>query len=193
MKTPWPRISEIDTCPNFYMLYYLGNTNLIKCKTYWHARYKPWTGKGRIVVAYKKLRYFSITHKLQILFMSQKTVEYMTWYHSHDMVDEVVMHPSDGEACKQFNRVHPKFLMNLVNVYVGICTDGSIWFKSFVASYSCWSVILTVYNLPLRMCMSPEFMFLSMVIPSTNNRYKNIDVFFYHWLIGWSNCGHPKL
>jgi hypothetical protein len=109
MKTSWSRIPEINMCPNFYMLYSLGNTDLIKCKTYGHARYKPWTGKGRIVVAYRKLRYFSITHRLQILFMSSKIVEYMTWYHSHDMVDEVVMHPSDGEAWKQFNRVHSKF------------------------------------------------------------------------------------
>ena len=109
MKTSWSRISEIDTCLNFYMLYYLGNTDLIKCKTYGHAWYKPWTGNGRIIVAYRKLRYFSITHKLQILFMSSKIVEYMTWYHLYDIVDEVVMHYSDGEAWKQFNRVYPKF------------------------------------------------------------------------------------
>jgi hypothetical protein len=35
--------------------------------------------------------------------------------------------------------------------------------------------------LPPRMCMRPEFMFLSMVIPGPNSPGQNIDVcFFYH-------------
>ena len=34
----------------------------------------------------------------------------------------------------------------------------------------------TVYNLPLRMCMRPEFMFLSTVIPGPSNPARDIDV-----------------
>jgi hypothetical protein len=30
-------------------------------------------------------------------------------HQSHDMVDGVMMHPSDGEAWKHFNSVHPHF------------------------------------------------------------------------------------
>lgn len=29
------------------------------------------------------------------------------WHHSHDMVDEIMIHPSNNEVEKQFNRVHP--------------------------------------------------------------------------------------
>jgi hypothetical protein len=32
---------KIDTCPNFYMLYYLRNTTLIECRLCEHAHYKP--------------------------------------------------------------------------------------------------------------------------------------------------------
>jgi hypothetical protein len=54
-------------------------------------------------------------------------------------------------------------------VRLGLCTDGFNPFGSFAAPYSCWPVILTVYNLPPGMCMRPEFMFLSMVIPGPSN------------------------
>jgi len=30
--------------------------------------------------------------------MSPRTVEHMTWHQSHHAVDEVMVHPSDGEA-----------------------------------------------------------------------------------------------
>jgi hypothetical protein len=42
-----------------------------------------------------------------MLFMSPKTVEHMTWHHSYDVVDGVIVHLSGGEACKNFNRVNP--------------------------------------------------------------------------------------
>jgi ribosomal protein S27E len=46
------------------MLYYLENTELIECKTCGHAHYKPKTGRGRILIVYRKLRYFSIPPRL---------------------------------------------------------------------------------------------------------------------------------
>jgi len=47
---------KIDMCPNFYMLYYLENAELTECITCGHYRYKPRTGRGKTLVAYKKLR-----------------------------------------------------------------------------------------------------------------------------------------
>jgi hypothetical protein len=161
---------KIDMCPTLLMLYYLENVELTECMTCGHSRYKPRTGRGKTVVAYKKCRYFPITPRLQRLFMPPRTVEHMTWHQSHHAVDGVMVHPSDGEAWKHFNSVHPHFSA------LGLCTDEFNSFGSFVASYSCWSVILTVYNLPLGMCMRPEFMFLSMVIPGPSSPRLNINV-----------------
>jgi hypothetical protein len=100
----------------------------------------------------------------------------MTWHQSHDAVDGVMMHLSDGEAWKHFNNVHPHFSAKSRNVHLRLCTDEFNPFRSFAASYSCWLVILTVYNLSPRMCMRPEFMFLSMVIPDPSSPGWNIDV-----------------
>jgi hypothetical protein len=63
---------------------------------------------------------------------------------SHDVVDEVMLHPSDGEAWKHFNSMHPHFLAELRNVRLGLCTNGFNSFGSFATPYSCWLVILMV-------------------------------------------------
>ena len=72
--------------------------------------------------------------------------------------------------------MHPHFSAESRNVRLGLCTDGFNPFGSFAAPYSYWPIILTVYNLPSRMCIRPEFMFLSMVIPGPNSPEWNIDV-----------------
>jgi hypothetical protein len=167
---------KIDMCPNFCMLYYLENAEMTECMTCGHSRYKPRTSRGKTLVAYKKLRYFPITPRLQRLFMSPRTAEHMTWHQAHHAVDGVMVHPSNGEAWKRFNSVHPHFSAESRNVRLRLCTDGFNPFGSFAAPYSCWPVILTVYNLSPGMCMRPEFMFLSTVIPDSRSPGRNIDV-----------------
>jgi hypothetical protein len=131
------RYHKIDMCPNLCMLNYLENVKLTECMTCGHSRYKPRTGRGKTLVAYKKLKYFSITPRLQRLFMSPRTAKYMTWHQSHDAVDGVMVHPSDGEAWKHFNSVDLYFLAELRNVCLGLCTDVFNPFGSFVDPYSC--------------------------------------------------------
>jgi len=64
--------------------------------------------EGRLV-AYKKLRYFPITHRLQRLFTSSRTAEHMTWHQSHHAVDGVMVHPFNSEAWKHFNSASSLF------------------------------------------------------------------------------------
>jgi hypothetical protein len=167
---------KINTCLNFCMLYYLENAELTKCRICGHSRYKPRTDRGKTLVTHKKLRYFPNTPKLQRLFMSLKTAEHMTWHQSHDVVDGVMVHPSDDEAWKHFNNVYPHFSAELRNMRLRLCTNKFNPFRSFAVPYSCYPVILTTYNLPLGMCMMSEFMFLSTVIPHPNSPGWNIDV-----------------
>jgi hypothetical protein len=47
--------------PNFCMLYYLENAKMTECMTCGHSCYKTRIGRGKTLVAYKKLRYFPIT------------------------------------------------------------------------------------------------------------------------------------
>ena len=66
---------KINMCLNFCMLYCLENAELTKYRTCGHAHYKLIIGWGTTLATYRELGYFSITHRLQILFMSPKTVE----------------------------------------------------------------------------------------------------------------------
>jgi len=128
---------KIDMCPNFCMLYYLENAKMTECMTCRHSHYKPRTGRGKTLVAYKKLRYFTITSRLQRLFISPRTAEHMTWHQSHDAVDGAMVHPSYGAAWKHYKSVHLHFLAESRNGCLGLCTNGFNTFRSFTAPYSC--------------------------------------------------------
>jgi len=112
---------KIDMCPNFCMLYYLENAEMTECMTCGHSRYKPRTGRGKTLVAYKKLRYFPITPRLQRLFMSPRTAEHMTWHQAHDAVDGEMVHPSDGEAWNALTVFILTFQLNQ-----GMCVLGCV-------------------------------------------------------------------
>jgi hypothetical protein len=86
------------------------------------------------------------------------------------------VHPFDGEVWKQFNSVLPQFSMKSQNIYLGLSIDGLNTFESFVALYFYWSVILTTYNLPLEIYVKLKFMFLSVIIHSPYNPWRNIIV-----------------
>ena len=88
-----------------------------------------------------------------------------------------MIHPFVGETWRYYNRVYPRFLIEPRNICVGLYTDGFNPFKLSDAPYSCWLMILMVYNLSSKMCMMPKFMFLYTIIPNFNSLYRNIDVF----------------
>jgi len=84
------------------MLDYLENTEVIKCMTCGHSRYKPRTDMGKTFIAF-------VAYKNLDTSQSRLDCRGYSCHQSHDMVDGVMMHPSDGEAWKHFNSVHPHF------------------------------------------------------------------------------------
>ncbi|KAK4409349.1 hypothetical protein Sango_0007900 [Sesamum angolense] len=86
-------------------------------------------------------------------------------------------HPSDAEAWKHFDRMYLDFAEELRNVQLGLCTDDFTPQGQYNRTYSCWPVIITPCNLPPSMCMSFEYIFLTMVIPSHSNLKCLIDVY----------------
>ena len=87
-------------------------------------------------------------------------------------------HPSDGQAWKHFDQTYPDFAAEPRNVRLGLCADG---FSPFAMSssrpYSCWPVIVVMYNLPPSLCMTTPFMFLSCIIPGPHNPKAKIDIY----------------
>ncbi|KAL0373219.1 UNVERIFIED_CONTAM: hypothetical protein Scaly_1003500 [Sesamum calycinum] len=86
-------------------------------------------------------------------------------------------HPFDAEAWKYFDRMYPDFAEQPRNVRLGLCSNGFAPHGQYGRTYSCWLDIITPYNLPPDMCMSSEYIFLTMVILGPSNPKRLIDVY----------------
>ena len=86
-------------------------------------------------------------------------------------------HPSDSETWKKFDACHPLFAKESCNIWLGLSTDGFTPFCHVAAPYSCWSIFITLYNLPPRMYMKEHNIFLTLVIPRPWYLGRNIDVY----------------
>ncbi|XP_074267462.1 uncharacterized protein LOC141590803 [Silene latifolia] len=73
--------------------------------------------------------------------------------------------------------MYPDFAEEPRNVRLGLCTDGFAPFTQFGKPYSCWSVMITPYNLPPWLCLKRQFIFLSLIIPGPSNPKANLDVY----------------
>ncbi|GKU96979.1 hypothetical protein SLEP1_g10160 [Rubroshorea leprosula] len=143
---------KIDACVNNCFLYYGDKAkSLTACPVCGEPRYKRRNSAqtGKKDRPRNSLWYLPIIPRLQRLYMSRKTVEHMTWHLKSD----------------------PR------NVQVGLATDGFNPWGHSSKSYFCWPVLIVVYNLPPKMCMRPEFTFLTLVISGPKSPGKNIDVF----------------
>ncbi|KAL4567614.1 hypothetical protein LXL04_023203 [Taraxacum kok-saghyz] len=86
-------------------------------------------------------------------------------------------HPSDSEAWKHFDAIHPSFVAERRNVRLGLCTDGFSPYGISGSQHSTWPIIVTPYNLPPSMCMKEPYMFLTAVVPGPSNPKHRLDVF----------------
>ena len=64
------------------------------------------------------------------------------------MDDDVMRHPSDGDAWKYFDREHPWFAADSRNIRLGLATDGFNPYDNLSTTYSMWPVMVFSYNLP---------------------------------------------
>ena len=72
----------------------------------------------------------------------------LRWHQSHKSLDGKMRHPADSLARETINRKWPSFAVEPQIIIFGLATDGFNPFQDLSLSYSCWSVILSMYNLP---------------------------------------------
>ncbi|KAL0355354.1 UNVERIFIED_CONTAM: hypothetical protein Sradi_3982300 [Sesamum radiatum] len=184
-------IEKIDACKNGCM-YWKDDIDMDYCKFCGESRYKPTRERNpnRKQTPYAVLRYLPITPHLQRLYASHVIAEQMTWHANHQTEEGSICHPSDAKAWRHFDRIHPDFAAEPRNVRLGLYTDGFAPHGQYDRTYSCWPVILTPYNLPLEMCMSSEYMFLTIVIPGPSNLKCLIDVYLEPLIEKLQNLWH---
>ena len=98
---------------------------------------------GNVVQWLKCIICLNLIPRLQRLFASKRSTEHMTWHKNHVPQDGCVSHPSEAEAWKHFDRLHPSFAAEARNVRLGLCADGfnpysneqrNFWFNEFKVS-----------------------------------------------------------
>ncbi|CAN6704449.1 unnamed protein product [Malus baccata var. baccata] len=63
-------------------------------------------------------------HKVLRLGYEKMHAWYMRWHKEGRVNDDVMRHPADGEAWKEFDRMYPDFAADSRNVRLGLATDG---------------------------------------------------------------------
>ncbi|KAG8493790.1 hypothetical protein CXB51_011115 [Gossypium anomalum] len=125
----------------------------------------------------KILPYFPLIPRLQKLFMSSETAEFMTWHHDQRTDDGLLRHPADSLAWKSFDNKFPSFASDPRSVRLGLASDGFNTFKIMSTSYSTWPVVLVPYNFPPWLCMKQSSLILSMIIPREKGPGNDIDIY----------------
>nr|XP_016457723.1 PREDICTED: uncharacterized protein LOC107781523 isoform X1 [Nicotiana tabacum] len=162
------------------MLFWNENEKADNCSVCGSSRWKNvrdgLTNRNTKVAA-KVLRYFPLKPRLQRIFMCSETAVAMRWHDTERPKDGNIRHPADGEAWKDFDLLHPDFSKDPRNVRLGLSSDGFNPFRTMSISHSTWPVMLMNYNLSPWICMKPEYIMLSMIIPGPSSPGQDIDVY----------------
>lgn len=172
-------VELIDCCISGCMIYWRCDKNLGQCKFCEEPRYKKLKNSDKFSrVPCSRMHYFPLIPRLKRLYASEATAASMRWHaESHGHGDGIMCHPSDSEAWKHFDVVHPSFSLERRNVRLGLCTDGFQPHGISGAQHSTWPIIITPYNLPPSMCMKEPYMFLTVIVPGPKNPKHKLDVF----------------
>ena len=105
--------------------------------------------KKQLTIPVKILRYLPFIPRIQRLFMTEESVQQMTWHKKGVRYNpDKMVHPSDGESWKNFDRIHRDKANEARNVRIALATDGFNPYGMVAASYSCWPVFVIPPNLP---------------------------------------------
>ncbi|CAL2227831.1 unnamed protein product [Prunus armeniaca] len=88
------------------------------------SRFKTTSQNITTKIPQKFMRYLPLKPRLQRLYMSTHTITDMRWRKEKRVDNDVMRHPVDGEAWKEFDRTFPEFAADPRNVRLGLATDG---------------------------------------------------------------------
>ncbi|XP_062114223.1 uncharacterized protein LOC133825274 [Humulus lupulus] len=103
--------------------------------------------------------------------------ENLRWHFTHKSIDGKMRHPVDTPAWDSNNERWPEFNLEPRNLRLGLAANGINPYKSLSSTYSCWPVMLVIYNLPPWLCMRDENTFLSLLIPGRKQPGNDIDIY----------------
>ncbi|CAL8989925.1 unnamed protein product [Prunus brigantina] len=166
---------KIHACKNNCMLFYKEYESLDTCPICNESRFKMTSQNRTTKIPQKVMRYLPLKPRLQRLYMSTHTATDMRWHKEKRVDDDVMRHPADGEAWKEFDRTFPEFAADPRNVRLGLAIDGFNPYGVLNQHHSTWPIFVFPYNLLPWKCMKKEYMMMTVLI--TEDPGRSIDVY----------------
>ena len=90
---------------------------------------------------------------------------------------DILSHPADGEAWKEFDNTWKKFAADPRNIRLGLATDGFNPYGTMSTSYSMWLIFAVPYNFAPWDYMDQSNFMLCLLIPGKSSPGKDFDLF----------------
>ena len=170
---------KIHACPNDCVLYRKKISDANECPTCGESRWlkKKNCDEVRVGVPSKVLWYLSPIPRLIRLYRNAEYAKNLTWHANDRIVDGKLRHPADSPAWKKIDWKWPEFGNEPRNIWLGLSADGINPHTSLSSKYSCWPVMLVIYNLPPWLCMKRKFVMLTILISGPKQPGNDIDVY----------------
>ncbi|BBH05416.1 hypothetical protein Prudu_016788, partial [Prunus dulcis] len=145
---------KIHADKNNCMLFYKEREMLDTCPICNESRFKMTSQNITTKIPQKVMRYLPLKPRLQRLYMSTHTAKDMRLHKEKRVDDDVIRHPADGEAWKEFDRTFPELAADPRNIRLGLATDGFNSYGVLNKHHSTWPIFdpsrsIDVYLRPL--------------------------------------------
>jgi hypothetical protein len=135
-------------------------------------------GDGKRRVPHKVLRHFPLIKRLKRMFAMKQTTKETQWHKKVKRPFKNVMsHPADGRAWKEFDKRFKDFAKDPRNLRLALAIDGFNPFGNMSTQYSMWHMLVTPLNLPPWECVNATNCFMSLLIPGPSCHGK--DFYLY--------------
>ena len=170
---------KIHAFPNNCILYRKELKDSVVCHVCNQSRWKKKKNSEEDLegIPAKVLWYIPIIPRLVRLFRNPNHAKSLTWHADERVEDGKLRHPADSPSWKVVDSMWPEFEKEPRNLRLGLSADGINPHSSMSTRYSCWPVVIVIYNLPPWLCMRRRFMFLSLLISGPNQPANDIDVY----------------
>lgn len=131
---------KIGACVNDCAIYWGQNEHQTVCPTCKESRWKSTRINGT-KIPHKVFHYFPVKPRLQRLFVNKKIASDMRWHKDKRVAEtNILRHPADGEAWKDFDRIHESFAHELRNIRLTLSSDRFNPYSNMSTTYSMWLV-----------------------------------------------------
>ncbi|KAL0556194.1 hypothetical protein IC582_004704 [Cucumis melo] len=170
---------KIHACPNNCCLYRKEFANATECPECGQSRWKNVKDRNeeRKQIPSKVIWYFPPIPRFKRLFRSIECAENLTWHASERIEDGKLRHPADSPAWKLVDFKWPDFVSEPRNLRLALSADGVNPHGDMSSKYSCWPIVMVIYNLPPWLCMKRKYMMLSMLISGPKQPGDDIDTY----------------